>query len=178
MGHREHRLQGPASVPCAVLTVSDTRRESTDGSGALILRGLRGAGHAVVDYRILKDEPRRIVSHLRALARRARARVVLLTGGTGVGVRDSTFEAVSGLLDKRLDGFGEIFRALSYREIGSAAMLSRAVAGTYRGMVLFSMPGSEAAVRLAMTKLILPELPHVAGLVGKETRRSRNAHAR
>ncbi|HYS04037.1 MAG TPA: molybdenum cofactor biosynthesis protein B [Candidatus Dormibacteraeota bacterium] len=178
MGHREHRLQGPASVPCAVLTVSDTRHESTDASGALILRTLRGAGHAVVDYRILKDDPRRIVSHLRALAKRARARVVLLTGGTGVGVRDSTFEAVSGLLDKRLDGFGEIFRALSYREIGSAAMLSRAVAGTYRGMVLFSMPGSEAAVRLAMTKLILPELPHVAGLVGKETRRSRNVHAR
>ena len=178
MGHREHRLQGPASVSCAVLTVSDTRRESTDGSGALILRALTGAGHAVVDYRILKDDPRRIVAHLRSLAGQRRARVVLLTGGTGVGVRDSTFEAVSGLLDKRLDGFGEIFRALSYRRIGSAAMLSRAVAGTYRGMVLFSMPGSEDAVRLAMTRLILPEIPHLAGLVGKETRRSRNVHSR
>jgi len=178
MGHREHRLQGPASVPCAVLTVSDTRHESTDASGALILRTLRGAGHAVVDYRILKDDPRRIVSHLRALAKRARARVVLLTGGTGVGVRDSTFEAVSGLLDKRLDGFGEIFRALSYRKIGSAAMLSRAVAGTYRGMVLFSMPGSEDAVRLAMTRLILPEIPHLAGLVAKGARASRNVHSR
>jgi molybdenum cofactor biosynthesis protein B len=178
MGHREHRLQGPASVSCAVLTVSDTRRESTDGSGALILRALTGAGHAVVDYRILKDDPRRIVAHLRSLAGQRRARVVLLTGGTGVGVRDSTFEAVSGLLDKRLDGFGEIFRALSYRRIGSAAMLSRAVAGTYRGMVLFSMPGSEDAVRLAMTRLILPEIPHLAGLIGKETRRSRNVHAR
>src|SRR2546426_1677551 len=152
MGHREHRLQGPASVPCAVLPVSDTRDESTDTSGALIRRSLRRAGHAVVDYRILKDEPRRIVAHLRALARRARARVVLLTGGTGIASRDSTFEAVSSLLDKRLDGFGEIFRALSYREIGSAAMLSRALAGTYRGMVLVSMPGSGDALRLGLTR--------------------------
>src|SRR5206468_5679800 len=93
MGHREHRLQGPASVPCAVLTVSDTRDESTDTSGAFIRRSLRRAGHAVVDYRILKDEPRRIVAHLRALARREGARVVLLTGGTGIAPRDSTFEA-------------------------------------------------------------------------------------
>ena len=178
MGHREHRLQGPAAVPCAVLTVSDTRDESTDTSGALIRRSLRRAGHTVVDYRILKDEPRRIVAHLRALARRARARVVLLTGGTGIASRDSTFEAVSSLLDKRLDGFGEIFRALSYREIGSAAMLSRALAGTYRGMVLVSMPGSEDAVRLAMTRLILPELRHLAGLVAGEGRGDRNAHAR
>jgi molybdenum cofactor biosynthesis protein B len=178
MGHREHRLQGPASVPCAVLTVSDTRDESTDTSGALIRRSLRRAGHAVVDYRILKDDPLRIVSHLRALARKARARVVLLTGGTGIARRDSTFEAVTGLLDKRLDGFGEIFRALSYRKIGSAAMLSRAVAGTYRGMVVFSMPGSEHAVRLAMTRLILPELPHVAGLVAKGARKVRHAHSR
>src|SRR2546425_11958543 len=178
MGHREHRLQGPASVPCAVLTVSDTRDELTDTSGAFIRRSLRRAGHAVVDYRILKDEPRRIVAHLRALARRARARVVLLTGGTGIASRDSTFEAVSSLLDKRLDGFGEIFRALSYRGDGSAAMLSRALAGTYRGMVLVSMPGSEDAVRLAMTRLILPELRHLAGLVAGEGRGDRNAHAR
>jgi molybdenum cofactor biosynthesis protein B len=178
MGHREHRLQDRASIPCAVLTVSDTRDESTDTSGAFIRRSLRGAGHAIVDYSILKDDPRRIVSHLRALAKRARARVVLLTGGTGVGVRDSTFEAVSSLLDKRLDGFGELFRVLSYRTIGSAAMLSRAVAGTYRGMVLFSMPGSEDAVRLAMARLILPELAHVAGLVSKRASGDRNAHPR
>jgi molybdopterin adenylyltransferase len=171
MGHREHRMQGPASVPCAVLTVSDTRDEATDTSGALIRRLLLEAGHTVVDYRILKDEPRRIVSHLGALARNVRACAALLTGGTGIARRDSTFEAVSGLIDKRLDGFGEIFRALSYREIGSAAMLSRALAGTYRGMLLFSMPGSEAAVRLAMTRLILPELPHLAVLIARPAHR-------
>ena len=178
MGHREHRLQGPASVPCAVLTVSDTRDESTDTSGAFIRRSLRRAGHTVVDYRILKDDPPRIVSHLKVLARGARARVVLLTGGTGVGRRDSTYEAVSGLFDKRLEGFGEIFRALSYRRIGSAAMLSRATAGIYRGLVVFSMPGSKDAVRLAMTRLILPELSHLAGLVAMEARRDRNAQSR
>ncbi len=178
MGHREHRLHGPVKVPCAVLTVSDTRDESTDTSGALILRHLRRAGHGIVDYRILTDDPERIVSHLRSLAGKARARIVLLTGGTGIARRDTTFEAVAGLLDKRLDGFGELFRALSYRRIGSAAMLSRAVAGTYRGMVVFSMPGSEDAVRLAMTRLILPELPHLAGLVAGRERGGRHAHSR
>ena len=164
MGHREHRQQGPRSVSCAVLTVSDTRDPSTDESGALIRKALLRSGHEVADYRILKDEPRRIVAHLRALARRPSIRVALVTGGTGIGRRDSTYEAVAGLLDRRLDGFGEIFRALSYRSIGSSAMLSRAVAGTYRGLVVFSMPGSTSAVRLAMTRLILPEIGHVAGL--------------
>ena len=175
MSHREHRLQGPAAVPCAILTISDSRDPSTDTSGAFIRRALERAGHAVIGSTILKDEPRLIVANLRALAEQARARVVLLTGVTGIGSRDSTFEAVSGLLEKRLDGFGELFRTLSYRAIGSAAMLSRAVAGTYRGMVLFSMPGSEAAVRLAMTRLILPELRHAAGLVAGRTRAGRHA---
>ncbi len=165
MGHREHRRAGPASVPCAVVTISDTRDESTDRSGGLILRALRKAGHPVLDYRILRDDPPRIVSHLRALAVSRRARAVLLSGGTGIAARDSTYEAVSGLLEKRLDGFGEIFRALSFQQVGPAAMLSRAVAGLYRGMVIFSMPGSEDAVRLAMTRLILPELGHAAGLL-------------
>src|SRR5256885_8508743 len=118
MGHRQHGLQGPPSVPCAVLTISDTRDPSTDRSGAFILQVLRRAGHTVADYRILEDEPRRIVAHLRSLARKPSARVVLLSGGTGIGRRDSTYEAVARLLDKRLDGFGEIFRALSYRSIG------------------------------------------------------------
>ncbi len=165
MGHREHRRAGPAAVPCAIVTVSDSRDEKTDGSGALIRRVLARAGHPVVDYRILKDEPAAIVAHLDALADRSAARIVLISGGTGIARRDTTYEAVSGLLSKRLDGFGEIFRALSYRQIGPAAMLSRAVAGTYRRMVVFSMPGSETAVRLAMNRLILPEIGHLAGLV-------------
>jgi molybdopterin adenylyltransferase len=175
MGHRDHRLQDPLSVSCAVLTISDSRDASTDRSGALILRALRRAGHVVSDYRILRDDPRRIVSHLKALARKRDVRVVLLTGGTGIGRRDSTYEAVTAILDKRLDGFGEIFRALSYRSIGSAAMLSRALAGTYRGLVVFSMPGSPTAVRLAMTRLILPEISHLAGLLAPPSSGRRHA---
>ncbi|PYT14004.1 MAG: molybdenum cofactor biosynthesis protein [Acidobacteria bacterium] len=174
MGHREHRRKGPAFVPCAVLTVSDTRDTSTDRSGGYIRRALDRAGHPVVEYRIIPDEPPRITARLRALARAGRARVVLLTGGTGIAPRDRTFEAVSGLLEKRLDGFGEIFRALSYRRVGPAAMLSRAVAGTYRGLVVFSMPGSIDAVRLAMRRLILPEMGHAAGLVAPRDRRERH----
>jgi molybdenum cofactor biosynthesis protein B len=165
MGVREHRRAGPAAVPCAIVTVSDTRDAKTDRSGGFIRRALLKAGHDVVDYRILKDDPPRIVAHLRELAGRSEARVVLISGGTGVAPRDTTHEAVSGLIEKRLDGFGEIFRALSFRQIGPAAMLSRAVAGTYRGMVVFSMPGSEKAVRLALERLILPEIGHVAGLL-------------
>jgi molybdopterin adenylyltransferase len=175
MGHREHRLSGPSSVPCAVLTISDTRDPRSDASGALILRTLRRAGHAVVDYRIVKDDPARITAHLKTLARGGRARIALLTGGTGISRRDSTYEAVSSVLDKRLDGFGEIFRLLSYREIGPAAMLSRALAGTVQGMAVFCMPGSEEGVHLAMTKLVLPELSHVAGLLAKDARGKRHA---
>lgn len=165
MAHREHRRAGPTAVPSAIVTVSDTRDAATDSSGAAIRRALLRAGHPVVDYRILPDEPERIVSHLRALGERGDVRVVLVSGGTGLGRRDSTCEAVTGLLEKRLDGFGELFRMLSFAQVGPAAMLSRAVAGTFRGMVVFSMPGSEKAVRLAMRRLILPEIGHVAGLV-------------
>jgi molybdopterin adenylyltransferase len=166
MAHREHRRAGPLEVPCAVLTVSDTRNESSDRSGGFILDALKRAGHPVVERRILRDEPRAIVSCLRALARRGRVRAVLITGGTGIAPRDRTHEAVMGLLEKTLPGFGEIFRALSYRQVGSAAMLSRAIAGTFGGMIVFSMPGAEPAVRLAMGRLILPELGHAAGLLG------------
>ena len=165
MGHREHRRAAPPAVPCAIVTVSDTRDETSDKSGGFIRRSLLKAGHPVVDYRILKDETAHIVAHLEALAERSAARVVLINGGTGIAPRDTTFEAVSGLLSKRLDGFGEIFRALSFRQIGPSAMLSRALAGTYRGMVVFSMPGSEKAVRLALGRLILPEIGHLAGLL-------------
>ena len=166
MGHREHRRAGPRAVPCAVVTVSDTREAATDTSGALIRRALARAGHTLVDYRILKDDPEAIAAHLRGLPGSG-ARVVLLSGGTGIAPRDTTYEAVAGLLEKRLDGFGEIFRMLSYRQIGAPAMLSRAVAGTFRGMIIFVMPGSEDAVRLAMRRLILPELGHVAGLLAR-----------
>jgi molybdenum cofactor biosynthesis protein B len=165
MGHREHRRAGPAAVPCAIVTVSDTRDAASDRSGEVIRRALLGAGHPVVDYCILPDEPLRIAAHLKGLAARSDVRVVLMSGGTGIAPRDTTYEALAGLLEKRLDGFGEIFRALSFRQVGPAAMLSRAIAGTFRDMVVFSMPGSEKGVRLAMRRLILPELSHAAGLV-------------
>jgi molybdenum cofactor biosynthesis protein B len=150
------------------VTVSDSRDASTDASGRLIMKSLARAGHRVVDYRVLRDEPRSITRHLRGLARRrSPARVILITGGTGLAPRDRTFEAVSRLLEKRIDGFGEIFRALSFEEIGPSAMLSRAVAGTWKGRAIFSVPGSEPAVRLALSRLILPELRHVAGLLSE-----------
>src|SRR5262245_41889466 len=136
MGHREPRMQGPGWVPCAVRTTRDSRDEPTARRGAYSRRALRRAGHPIVASRIVKDDPRRIVSHLRLLATEARARAALLTGGTGLGRRDSTFEAVDGLLDKRLEGFGELFRALSYKRIGPAAMLSRATAGLFRGLLV------------------------------------------
>lgn len=163
MGHEEHRERAPRTVACAVVTVSDTRTEETDTSGAAIRALLGAAGHAIASYRILKDEPTAIIETLRALAASGEVDAVILNGGTGISRRDSTFEAVSNLLMKRIEGFGEIFRALSFQEIGAAAMLSRAVAGLVgeRGMVVFSIPGSEAAVRLAMERLILPEIGHV-----------------
>jgi molybdenum cofactor biosynthesis protein B len=162
-----------------VITVSDSRTLADDRGGATVVKALERAGHAVVSRRILPDEPRRITAHLRALARASRARVVVLTGGTGIARRDRTYEAIDALLEKRLDGFGELFRMLSYREIGAAAMLSRAVAGTWRGRILFSLPGSPQAVALALRRLILPELPHLAGLLApseapkRTTRRTR-----
>jgi molybdenum cofactor biosynthesis protein B len=120
---------------------------------------LEHAGHSVVGRRIVRDEPSEIKESIEDAAK-AGARAVIITGGTGIGRRDSTYEVVTGLLEKRLDGFGELFRTLSYEEIGSAAMMSRAVAGTARGMIVFALPGSTGAAKLAMEKLILPELGH------------------
>ena len=160
MGHHEHRQEAPPSVRVFVVTASDTRGEAQDESGAFLRRAAAEAGHAVVGYRIVKDDPGEIRAAL-AEAARAGAEAVLVNGGTGIAGRDRTYEAVAGLLEKRIDGFGELFRMLSFAEIGSAAMLSRAVAGAWEGRALFSMPGSLAAVTLAWRRLIGPELPHV-----------------
>jgi len=174
VSHRQHRSAGPASVPCAILTVSDTRRPATDRSGAWLKAHLERAGHEVVATAIVPDDPTAVRARLRAFARAGRARAILITGGTGIAARDRTYEAVAGLLEKRLDGFGELFRALSYREIGAAAMLSRAVAGTWRGRLVFVMPGSPAAVRLAVRRLILPVLGHAVGLLPAPGRKGRS----
>ncbi|MBI2222011.1 MAG: MogA/MoaB family molybdenum cofactor biosynthesis protein [Acidobacteria bacterium] len=161
MAVEDHKRGGPVHARVFVLTVSDTRDERTDTSGATIVRLLEEAGHAVAGRLIVRDDPaevQRIVRHQLAVAD---ADVVMTTGGTGVSSRDTTYEALAGVLQKRLDGFGELFRMLSYRDIGSAAMLSRACAGVAGGKLVFVLPGSEHAVRLALTKLILPEMTHL-----------------
>jgi molybdopterin adenylyltransferase len=155
----EHRKTAVTGVRCAVLTVSDTRAHETDVSGRTIVELLEGAGHVVAKRQILRDEPKDVREAV--LSQVGGIDAVITTGGTGITSRDSTYEALAGLLEKRLDGFGELFRWLSYGEIGSAAMLSRACAGVARGTAIFLLPGSEHAVRLAMTRLILPELGHV-----------------
>jgi len=161
MGHQEHRRHAPRSVSVAVLTISDTRSESTDSSGRLIRRRLLQSGHQTGPYRIVPDDPASIRKVVRQWSRSGEVEAMILTGGTGISPRDGTFEAVEKLLSRKLDGFGELFRYLSYRQVGSAAFLSRAVAGVCRGKPLFSLPGSEKAVRLAMDRLILPELGHL-----------------
>jgi molybdenum cofactor biosynthesis protein B len=155
----EHRKTAVAGVRCAVLTISDTRAVETDVSGRAIVELLEGARHVVAKRQILRDEPKDV--HDAVLGQIGGVDAVITTGGTGITSRDSTYEAIASLLDKRLEGFGELFRVLSYQEIGSAAMLTRATAGVARGTAIFMLPGAENAVRLAMTKLILPELGHV-----------------
>lgn len=158
--HR-HQAQTQGSVPIAIVTVSDTRTPETDESGQTIRRLAEAAGHAIVDYRIVKDEPTEVQRALEDFAAGA-ARVIIFNGGTGISARDRTYDVISRALEKPLPGFGELFRMLSYQEVGAAAMLSRATAGVYRGRVVVSTPGSPAAVRLAMEKLLLPELQHLA----------------
>jgi molybdopterin adenylyltransferase len=160
MGHEEHRRAGSRPVRVFVVTASDTRGEADDASGAFLKGALAAAGHVLAGYRVVPDEPDEVRAALAAAAA-AGAEAVIVNGGTGISGRDRTYEAVAGLLEKRIDGFGELFRSLSFREIGSAAMLSRAVAGTIQGRAVFSVPGSTAAVRLAWEQLIGPELGHV-----------------
>lgn len=154
-------------MTCFILTVSDTRTPDTDTSGHAILELLEAAGHTVLDYAIVKDDPLQVASAVRAQLADERVRVIITTGGTGVSSRDGTYEAIDGLLEKRLHGFGELFRMLSFQEIGSAAMMSRATAGTVARSAIFVLPGSESAVRLAMTQLIVPELGHVVQQLNK-----------
>ena len=161
MGHLEHRADAPVQVRCFVLTVSDSRTEETDLGGRAIVELLTGAGHEVVERRLVKDEPEQVRAAVALQLAQARVQAIITTGGTGISSRDRSYEAVTGLLEKRLDGFGELFRFLSFQEIGPAAMLSRAFAGTARGKILIALPGSEHAVRLALTKLVLPELGHL-----------------
>src|SRR5881397_2736610 len=157
----EHKAAAPTSVRCFVVTVSDTRTEATDRSGRAIVDLLTAAGHVVAGRTIVKDEPELVRDTVERQLAHPDAQVIITTGGTGITSRDSTYEAIDALLHKRFDGFGELFRMLSYEQIGAAAMMSRACAGLVSGRIVVSLPGSEAAVRLAMERLIIPELGHL-----------------
>jgi molybdenum cofactor biosynthesis protein B len=162
-GTAEHRREGETLPPlaCAIVTVSDSRTEATDESGALIRRLVEQAAHRVCDYSLLPNDDGRIRLHVEGLLAREEVDAVLLTGGTGLGSRDRTVDVIRPMLDKELPGFGEIFRVLSFQEqIGAAAILSRAIAGGARGKFIVSMPGSRAAVELALTRIVLPEIRH------------------
>lgn len=161
MSHQQHRQQAPNSVRCSIMTVSDTRTPETDTSGQFIQQALTQAGHVIAAYHMVKDEPEDIRRLLQHHMQTPETEVILLNGGTGLSPRDGTYEVVQSCLEKELTGFGELFRYLSYAEIGAAAMMSRATAGVAHGTVIISMPGSTAAVRLAMEKLVLPELTHM-----------------
>ena len=157
----QHRQLAPVSIRCFVLTVSDSRTAATDTSGDAIATLLTAAGHQVTGRALVKDDAAAVSQVVVGQLATPGVDVIITTGGTGITSRDSTFEAVTALLEKTLDGFGELFRALSYAEIGAAAMMSRATAGLAAGRIVVALPGSEAAVRLAMDKLLLPELGHL-----------------
>ncbi len=158
--HR-HRESAPQSVRLAVLTISDTRTPETDTGGDAVQEIMEGAGHEVVERAIVRDEAPQIRTKLVDLLARADVDAIITTGGTGISARDTTYEVVDRMLEKRLDGFGEIFRMLSYEEIGAAAILSRALAGSVGAKFVACLPGSRNAVRLAVEKLLVPEISHV-----------------
>ena len=161
MSQSEHKARAPISVRCFIVTVSDTRTEETDTSGRAIAELLDAAGHIVTGRAIVKDEASLVREAVRRQLASPDVQAIIATGGTGITSRDSTYEAISALLEKRLDGFGELFRMLSFEQIGAAAMMSRACAGLAAGHIVVSLPGSEAAVRLAMERLLIPELGHL-----------------
>lgn len=164
--HREIAARQGA-VHVAIVTVSDTRTRENDTGGDLIESRVTSAGHQVVFRAIVKDEPEQIDALLERIVAETDARVILFTGGTGIAPRDTTYDVISRKLEKVMPGFGELFRMLSYQEVGAAAMLSRATAGVYRGRVVVSMPGSPNAVQVAMDKLIMPEIQHLAWEVAR-----------
>ena len=167
VSQQSHKAEGPRFVSCYVLTVSDTRTEANDTSGRAIIELVTAAGHLVAGHHIVRDNPADVERVILDQLANSDVNVIITTGGTGITSRDSTYEAISRLLDKRLDGFGELFRMLSFNEIGPAAMMSRAAAGVARGKVIVALPGAEDAVRLAMTELLIPELSHLVQQVSK-----------
>jgi molybdenum cofactor biosynthesis protein B len=164
--HRDADPAGP--IDCAILSVSDTRTTATDESGALLRSLLEAAGHRVCLQRVVRDEPREIRAAVEEIEANPTIRVVVINGGTGITRRDHTFETITELIERPLAGFGELFRSLSFAEVGPAAMLSRATAGTRGRLAIFSVPGSPAAVRLAAERLIVPQLSHLVGQMDRD----------
>lgn len=166
-----HEMDKKSSIGIAVLTVSDTRTKETDKSGGTIIQKAEAAGHQIEDYKICVDEKEEITDIVKKWSKNATIEAIIITGGSGIGKRDITIEAVTPLFSKTIDGFGELFRFLSYTEdVGSKALLSRATAGAIEEKVLFALPGSSKAVELAMDKLILPELHHIVHELTKHLR--------
>ena len=161
MGYQEHKQKAPQSVSCAVLTISDSRTEQDDESGKLIKQRLSDNGHRVMSYSMLKNEADSIKKKIYELLRQEELQVIITSGGTGVSHRDITVETISPILEKKLDGFGELFRFLSYQEISTTSIMSRAIAGVVGGKVIICLPGSPEAAKLAMDKVILPEIGHL-----------------
>ena len=161
MNHKPHPDRESVTLRCVVITVSDTRTEETDTSGQIIQQLLTDANHQIVAYRIVKDEPKAIKNQIEQLSAKIPLDVFIFNGGTGIAPRDTTYDAIASLLDKTLSGFGEIFRYLSFQEIGSRAIASRVIAGVYQNKLIFSLPGSSNAVKLGMNELILPEIVHL-----------------
>jgi molybdenum cofactor biosynthesis protein B len=161
MGYQEHKHQSPKSVTCAVLIISGTRTEQSDESGKLILQALKREGHQVISYSILKNDADSILKKLYGLLEEESLQVIITSGGTGASHLDITIETISPILDKKLDGFGELFRFLTYQEIGTGSIMSRAMAGVVKGKVIICLPGSVKAVNLAVERIILPEIGHL-----------------
>lgn len=167
MSYVEHKEKAKRVVSCAVITVSDSRTEETDVGGKILKEELSNVGHKIIYYQVIKDEPEQIRELILKLSDNTDCQAMIFNGGTGISKRDRTFDVVDSFLEKRLVGFGEIFRYLSYLDIGSSAIMSRATAGSYKGRVIISIPGSPAAVKLALEKLILPEIAHMVWELGR-----------
>ena len=161
MGYHEHKDKAPRTVTCAVLIISDSRTEQDDESGGLIKQRLSENGHRVMVYSILKNDAEAIKRKIDELLRQEDLQVIITSGGTGVSHRDTTVDTVEPMLEKKLDGFGELFRFLTYQEIGTGSIMSRAIAGVTKGKVILCLPGSLGAVKLATDRIILPEIGHL-----------------
>ncbi len=169
MGAEDHREKaGKGSVTVAIVTVSDTRTPETDQNRQYIEKRMSELNHRVAAYRLIKDEPDQVAAVIEELTTMPEVQIVLFNGGTGISPRDTTYDVVSKYLEKTLPGFGELFRMLSFQEVGAAAMFSRATAGMYHGTLVFSMPGSPNAVQVALEKLIIPEINHLAWEIARK----------